>query len=41
MKMAENSPKWVKNSVGKGANACYDYFLLLPHCFQKTYTIDT
>ena len=27
----------VENIVGKGENAGYQHFLLLPHCFQKAY----
>ena len=26
---------WVENIVGKGENAGYQHFLLLPQCFQK------
>ena len=33
--------KWVENNVGKGEIACYEQFLLFPHCFQKTCTADT
>ena len=33
--------KRVENSVGKGKIARYEQFLLLPQCFQKTYTSDT
>ena len=32
---------WVENTEGKGDIACYEQFLLLPQCFQKTYTADT
>ena len=32
--------KQVENTVGKGEIAQYDYFLLFPHCFQKTCTAD-
>ena len=35
------SPKWVKNTVGKGEIARYEQFLLFPKCFQKTCTTDT
>ena len=31
----------VENSVAKGEIARYEQFLLLPQCFQKTYTADT
>ena len=27
--------KWVENTVGKGKIACYEQFLLFPHCFQE------
>ena len=27
----------VKNNVGKLEIACYEQFLLFPHCFQKTF----
>ena len=27
--------KQVENTVGKGEIACYQQFLLFPHCFQK------
>ena len=33
--------KLVENSVGKGEIACYEHFLLLLQCFQKTSTADT
>ena len=33
--MAESYPEWVENTVGKGEIACYEQFLLFPHCFQK------
>ena len=33
--------KQVENTVGKGAIACYEQFLLLPKYFQKTFTSDT
>ena len=41
MKMAESSPNWIENTVGKGEIARYEQFLLFPQCFQKTYTADT
>ena len=41
MKMAENSPKRVENTVGTGEIARYEQFLLFPLCFQKTSTADT
>ena len=41
MKTAENFPKRVENTVGKGEIARYEQFLLFPQCFQKTYTADT
>ena len=28
----------VENLVGKGGNALYQFFLLLPQCFQKCYS---
>ena len=30
--------KWVENTVGKVEIARYEQFLLLPQCFQKTYS---
>ena len=33
--MAENYPKRVENTVGKGEIARYEQFLLFPQCFQK------
>ena len=33
--------KWVENTVGKGRIAHYEQFILFPHCFQKTSTVDT
>ena len=33
--------KWVENTVGKGEIACYEEFLLFPHCFQETCTAET
>ena len=39
----ENGRKFLKrveNTVEKGEIACYEQFLLFPHCFQKTYTAD-
>ena len=40
--MAGTSPKNIEeNLVEKGEIARYEQFLLLPHCFQKTYTADT
>ena len=41
MKMAEGSPNWHKNTVGRGEIARYEQFLLFPQCFQKTCTADT
>ena len=41
MKMAENSWKWVENTVEKGEIAQYEQFLLFPQCFQKNYPADT
>ena len=41
MKMAESSLKGVENTAGKEEIACYEQFLLLPQCFQKTCTADT
>ena len=41
MKMAESSPKWEENTVGKGEIARYEQFLLFLQCFQKTYIADT
>ena len=32
--------KWVENTVGKAEIAHYEQFLLLPQCFQKTFTAD-
>ena len=40
MKMAESSPKWVENTVGKGQIARYEQFLLFAQCFQHTFTAD-
>ena len=43
-KFEENSRKFskqVENIVGKGEIARYEQFLLFPHCFQKTYTVNT
>ena len=37
-KFDENSKKFskrVENTVGKGEIACYEQFLLFPHCFRK------
>ena len=28
--------KWLENAVGKGKIACYEQFLLVPQCFQKS-----
>ena len=39
--MAESSPNWVENNVGKGEIARYEQFLLFSQCFQKTCTADT
>ena len=33
--------KRVKNTVGKGEFACFEQFILFPHCFQKTSNSDT
>ena len=33
--MVEFVPDTVENNLGKGENAGYQHFLLLPHCFQK------
>ena len=33
--------KRLENTVGKGEIACYEQFLLFPHCFQQTCTDDT
>ena len=33
--------KWVENTVGKGEIARYEQFLLVPQCFQKSYTAYT
>ena len=33
--------KWVEYKVGKGEIARYEQILLLPLCFQITYTADT
>ena len=41
MKMAESSPKWIENTVGKGEIARYEQFLFLPQCVQNTCTADT
>ena len=41
MKMADSSPKGLKNTVGKGEIACYEQFLLFSKCFQKTPTANT
>ena len=30
----------VENIVGKGEIACYEQFLLFPHCFQKLSVVD-
>ena len=30
----------VGNIVGKGEIACYEQFLLFPHCFQKLSVVD-
>ena len=38
--MAESSPKWVENTVGKGEIAHSEQFLLFPQCSQKTFTAD-
>ena len=43
-KFDENGEKFskrVENTVGKGEIACYEQFLLLPQCFQKTGSADT
>ena len=39
--MAESSPERIENNVGKGEIARFEQFLLIPQCFQKTYTPDT
>ena len=43
-KFNENGKKFsssmLENSVGKGEIACYEQFLLFPHCFQ-TCTVHT
>ena len=31
----------MENTVGKGEIARYEQFLLFPHCFEKTCTVDT
>ena len=41
MKMAKKFSKRVENTVGKGEIARNEKFLLLPQCFQKTFTADT
>ena len=38
--MAENFSKTEGNTVGKGEIACYEQFLLFPHCFHKTCAAD-
>ena len=35
MKIAEKFFKRVENTVVKGEIACYEQFLLFPHCFKK------
>ena len=40
MKMADACPNGYKNTVGKGEIARYEQFLLFPHCFQKTCTVE-
>ena len=40
MKMAENSLKWIENTVEKGEIARHEQFLL-SQSFQKTKTADT
>ena len=35
--MAESSPKWVENTVGKREIAHNEKSLLFPQCFQKAY----
>ena len=37
IKMAESSPKRLKNTVGEGENARYEQFLLFPQCFEDLY----
>ena len=34
-------PKQIENTLGKGEITLYEQFLLVPNCFQKTYTADT
>ena len=34
-KMANSLFDRVEKTVGKGENACYQYFLLFPQCFPK------
>ena len=45
LKFDENGGKFservVQNIAGKGEIAQYKQFLLFPHCFQKTCTVDT
>ena len=35
MKIVENSPKKVENSMGTGETAHYEQFLLIPHIFKR------
>ena len=41
IKMAENSPKRIENTEGKGEIARYEQFLLFRLCFRKTWTADS
>ena len=41
MKMAESSLKGRGNTVGNGETARNEQFLLLPQCFQKTWTANS
>ena len=40
MKMVENFPQRVDNTVGEGEIARFEQFLLFPQCFQNTYSAD-
>ena len=38
--MGKQLSDWVGEIVGKGENAGYEQFLLLPQCFQKLSVVD-
>ena len=37
---SRKSSEMIENTVGKGEIACYEQFLLFPHCFQMTSSVN-